>query len=80
MTIYRRPVPNKVTSTSLLHFDHKTTEIVEEPDEYQSEQERGSVSNTNGKGSIRGAAKYRTKFNTKRGGLYLVKLVQSDQY
>ena len=55
-------------------------EIADEPDEYLSDEETGSVSNTKEKGSSRGAAKYRTKFNTEREGSYPVKRVQSDPY
>lgn len=55
-------------------------EIADEPDEYLSDEERGSVSNTKGKGSSRGAVKYRTKFKTEWEGLYPVKHVQSNPY
>ena len=55
MTIYRTPVPNKVIITSLSHFNHvfKMAEIADEPDEYLSDGERDSVSNTKEKGSSR---------------------------
>ena len=55
-------------------------EIADEPDEYLSDEETGSVSNTKEKGSSRGAAKYRTTFNTEQEGSYPVKRVQSDPY
>ena len=49
-------------------------EVVDEPNEYLSDdQERGSVSNTKGKDSSRGAAKYRIKLNTEWEGAYPVK-------
>ena len=64
MTIYRRHVPNYVTIiTSLSHFDH-VFKMAEMADEYLSDEECGLVSNTKGKASSKGAAKYRTKFNT----------------
>ena len=84
MTIYRALVPNLVIITSLSHFNHvfKMAEVADEPNEYLSDdqEERGSVSNTKGKDSSRGAAKYRTKFNTEWEGAYPVKRVQSDAY
>ena len=52
-------------------------EIADEPDEYLSDEETGSVSNTKEKGSSRGAAKYRTKFNTEREGSYPVNVFKA---
>jgi len=37
-------------------------EIADEPDEYLSDEKRGSVSNTKGKGSSKGAVKVHTCF------------------